>query len=63
MSKTDEKWTAWVDRAYIIKKTPHSMTTRKRFPVAFCAHCGLMALKNDATKRALKQGCIEYVYV
>ena len=37
----------------------HSMTK----PVLhwrYCAHCGLMNLKNDVTKRALRQPCVTY---
>ena len=37
---------------------PHSFTRKsKAFPWPWCAHCGLLKLKNDATDRAVRLGC------
>lgn len=40
---------------------PHSMTHIKNcsWPV-FCKRCGLVALKNKVSQKALQRGCIEY---
>jgi hypothetical protein len=40
-----------------IKRTgPHQMT-RKILHWSYCAHCGLVALRNDETRKALKARC------
>lgn len=31
--------------------------TLKRMPWPYCTRCGLMALRNDATRKALKEPC------
>jgi hypothetical protein len=42
-----------------IKRGPHAMTGRmKRLPWPYCRRCGLIALKNDATRAALKRECV-----
>jgi hypothetical protein len=38
---------------------PHAMTGRV-LNWAHCSRCGLLALKNDATRRALKEPCVWY---
>ena len=38
---------------------PHRMTKRI-FHWPYCARCGLVALKNDATRRALRAQCVTY---
>lgn len=36
----------------------HSMTgTLKRMPWPYCTRCGLLALRNEPTRRALKEPC------
>lgn len=40
-------------------KREHSMTKRV-LNWMYCANCGLLALKNDATRKALKAKCIVY---
>lgn len=37
----------------------HAMTKRI-LNWSYCAHCGLVGLKNDATRKALKEKCITY---
>jgi hypothetical protein len=39
-----------------IVRAPHSMT-RKLLNWYFCSRCGLLSLKNDVTRRALREGC------
>lgn len=40
------------------RRAPHQFTRRlKRLPWPYCAHCGLMLLKNEASKRAAKAVC------
>jgi hypothetical protein len=44
-----------------LKLRPHSMTRRlKHFPWPVCKHCGLVGLRNKATKKALRVGCWLY---
>jgi hypothetical protein len=42
------------------KLSPHKSVTYKRFPWPVCAKCGLVYLKNDATRKRLREGCWEY---
>ena len=35
----------------------HKPVTSKAFPWLRCQHCGLLFLKNTATKKAIKAGC------
>ncbi len=60
MSK-DVKWVPWDDSlvsAPVRRRGAHAMTRGfKRLPWRFCAHCGLMNLKNEATRQALKRPC------
>ena len=41
----------------VIKRGPHSLTKRICH-WAYCSRCGLVALKNDVTRRALKKECV-----
>jgi hypothetical protein len=44
-----------------IRRTPHAMYKLfKRLPWFVCKHCGLVNLQNEATKKALRQGCWIY---
>jgi hypothetical protein len=46
-----------------VKRVPHKPKTlgsKSRIPWPVCARCGLMYLRNDATKRAIRQGCWLY---
>ena len=36
----------------------HSPKNLKRFPWPVCSHCGLVYLKNDASRKRVKRGCI-----
>lgn len=57
------KWRAWTaeDDAQPrnIRRAPHAWHTIKgfRFPWPVCAHCGLVWLKNEASRKAAKQLC------
>ncbi len=43
------------------KRGPHVMTgSMKRLPWRYCKRCGLLALKNDASRAALKRECVTY---
>ncbi len=37
----------------------HSMT-KAVLHWRYCSHCGLLGLKNDASRRALRQPCVTY---
>lgn len=39
-----------------VKRGPHQLT-KKILSWPYCAHCGLVALKNKETRKALKQQC------
>jgi hypothetical protein len=36
---------------------PHVFVTRKTLSWPYCAKCGLVALKNKATEKAIRKGC------
>lgn len=40
-----------------IEKDPHCFGHRKIVGVPYCCGCGLMLLKNDATREAVRLGC------
>lgn len=39
------------------KDTGHSPVVLKRIPYAVCRKCGLIYLKNDATRKAINKPC------
>lgn len=41
----------------LFKLEPHHFKSVKRMNWQICVHCGLVALKNDFTEWAMKQGC------
>lgn len=41
-----------------VRRGAHQWHKPKRLPWPWCIHCGLLALKNDVTKRAIKAECI-----
>jgi hypothetical protein len=52
------EWTEWRGPAHgKIVRGPHQMT-QKCLNWRYCARCGLMNLKNDATRKALRQECV-----
>lgn len=52
------QWVPLEERKAHLKRGPHRLTGRlKRLPWPFCVQCGLLALKNDVTKRALRRQC------
>ena len=53
-------WVPFDERAKAkVRRGPHVMTKRlKRLPWPYCARCGLVALKNDASRAALKRECV-----
>ncbi len=58
MAKAQETWVPWEGPTRgTIKRGPHVMTKRVlHWP--YCARCGLVALKNDVSRRALKADCV-----
>lgn len=56
MSKTS--WVRWTNPGKPREvRGKHAMTKRMlHWPV--CSRCGLLGLKNDATRKALKQDCV-----
>lgn len=56
--KGEPQWIPWVGPTKgTIKRGPHVMTKRiLHWP--YCARCGLMALKNEESRKALKRDCV-----
>jgi hypothetical protein len=42
------------------KRTREHAFTRKILAWPYCAHCGLMLLKNEPTRRAARAKCVVY---
>lgn len=38
-------------------RRPHNPRSMKRFPWPVCRFCGLVYLKNERTKKAIRKGC------
>lgn len=38
----------------------HEFKSRKRIPWPLCCKCGLLLLKNEATRKAAKAACVVY---
>jgi len=61
MAETWQKWDG--GRGYVVRKRAHRLaypTTNKRSRLLgypFCIECGLVALRNDVTQRALRASC------
>lgn len=36
----------------------HQMRSVKRLPWPYCSRCGLLALRNDATRKAMREACV-----
>ncbi len=54
MSKIE--WVPYVERAHAVHRGPHRFTKRiLHWP--YCAGCGLVALKNEATRQRMRQPC------
>lgn len=56
------EWAAWdTSSRATVSRGPHVMVTRKRLKWAHCARCGLIALRNDVTRVALRRECVVLV--
>lgn len=57
---TPIQWIPWSERAKArISRGAHVMTGKiKRIPWPYCTRCGLLALRNDATRAALRRECV-----
>ena len=53
---SDAEKRAWLNEKGNRRTGPHALT-RKIMHWLYCARCGLVALKNDATRKALKAPC------
>lgn len=62
-SKGFETWVPYQERPVKRVIRTHSTKTMKRFPWPVCQYCGLVYLKNEATKKAIRAGCVDYVDV
>lgn len=58
MSKSIE-WVAWdhTKKAREVRG-PHNLSGKKILHWQFCRRCGLMALKNDESRRLLRKQCV-----
>lgn len=43
-----------------VKRVREHAFTRQILSWPYCAHCGLMLLKNEATRKAAREKCITY---
>jgi hypothetical protein len=50
------EWLPWNEKPAIKRRGPHTMT-RQILKWPFCARCGLILLRNPASKQAEKQPC------
>lgn len=48
----------FLSRRGTISRGPHAMRKIKALPWPLCARCGLLALKNEATRKALREICV-----
>lgn len=57
---TPIQWLPFDERSKAkVKRGPHVMTGKlKRLPWVFCKRCGLLNLKNEASRRALRAECV-----
>ena len=39
---------------------PHNPRKYKQIPWAVCRYCGIVYLRNDVTRKAIKRGCWKY---
>lgn len=52
------EWVPWDGKVRgRVSRGPHAFT-RRILSWPYCARCGLMLLKNDASRRAAKQQCV-----
>ncbi len=49
-------WIQWQPVASVKRRGPHSFTC-KLLNWWYCAHCGLMTLRNEATRLAMRRQC------
>jgi hypothetical protein len=49
-------WELYVERPRVMRRAPHSFT-RKILHWMACTRCGLILLKNEASRRAAKKVC------
>jgi hypothetical protein len=64
MVNPDTKWRAWTDedenRPRNTRTGPHAWRRVKgfRFPWPYCAHCGLVWLKNTVSNKLARKPCV-----
>jgi hypothetical protein len=53
----DARWEVLRVWSSEVKKTPHITIKMKNIPWSVCKCCGLVYLRNEATKAAIRAGC------
>lgn len=53
---TDEEKREWLNSRGVLHRGAHALT-RKILHWPYCVRCGLVALRNDETRRALNRQC------
>lgn len=53
---TDEEKREWLTSRGAVRRGPHAYT-RKVLHWPFCARCGLVLLRNEATEKATRRQC------
>ncbi len=51
-------WEPYVERPVVKRTGEHVPTQPKRFPWPYCARCGLVYLKNEVSRRAVRAKCV-----
>ncbi len=52
-------WIPWDERVKArIRRGPHAMQKLKRLSWPYCTRCGILALKNEATRKVLRAECV-----
>jgi hypothetical protein len=51
-------WQRWDDSVRVLKKKgAHAMSKMKRHSWVYCRNCGVISLKNEQSKKALRKEC------
>ena len=52
-------WVPWDGKCKTrTRRGPHKMGRLKRFSWPYCQRCGIVALKNEATRKVLRAECV-----
>ncbi len=50
-------WEPWRERKAVLRTAPHAFT-RKVLHWSACSRCGLIALRNEVTRAAMRRQCV-----